>query len=122
MEHPTEKVEQEAERIQIEVDKIFEMARSNNWSLEQFAVKVLAGATEFDLGYFAIGAQLIQNVTEIDGKSAIEVLKFLIFKVQQHDTLKIKQAQEMFFRGLIINKNKAEQRLAEQKQQQQISK
>ncbi|MEG4500645.1 hypothetical protein QUB05_26355 [Microcoleus sp. F10-C6] len=113
MEHRTEVV-QEAERIQIEVDKIFEMARSNNWSLEQFAVKVLAGATEFDLGYFAIGAQLIQNVTEIDGRSAIEVLKFLIFKVQQQDTLRIKQAQEMFFRGLVINKNRAEQRLAEE--------
>ncbi|MEG4533393.1 hypothetical protein [Microcoleus sp. D2_18a_D3] len=121
MEHGTEVV-QEAERIQIEVDQIFEIARSNNWSLEQFAVKVLAGATDFDLGYFAIGVQLIQNVTEIDGKSAIEVLKFLIFKVQQQDTLKIKQAQEMFVRGLIINKNKAEQRLAEEKISKQISK
>jgi hypothetical protein len=122
MEHRTEDVLQEAEIIQIEVDKIFEMARSNNWSLEQFAVKVLAGAAQFNLGYFAIGAQLIQNVTEIDGRSALEILKFLIFKVQQQDTLKIKQAQEMFYRGLIINKERAEQRLAEEKQQQQISK
>ncbi|MEG4458457.1 hypothetical protein [Microcoleus sp. N9_A1] len=90
---------------------------TNNWSLEQFAVKVLVGATDYDLGYFAIAAQLIQNVTQIDGQNSIEILKFLIFKVQQQDTLKIKQAQEMFFRGLVINKNKAEQRLAEEKQQ-----
>jgi hypothetical protein len=112
----------EAEKIQKEVDKIFEMARSNNWSLQQFAIKVLAGATEFDLGYFAIASQLVQNVTELDGKSSIEILKYLIFKVQQKDSLKIKQAQEMFFRGLVINKEQAEKRLAEEKRQQQISK
>ena len=122
MGHHTEEVIDEAARIQIEVDKIFETARSNNWSLEQFAVKVLAGAAQFDLGYFAIGVQLIQNVTEIDGRSAIEVLKFLIHQVQQHDTLKIKQAQEMFFRGLIINKNRAEQRLAGEQMSKQTSK
>ncbi|MEG4838408.1 hypothetical protein [Microcoleus sp. B9-D4] len=93
-----QQVEKQAEDIQIEVDKIFEMARLNNWSLEQFAIKVLAGATDYDLGYFAIAAQLVQKVTKLDGLSSIEILKFLIFKVQQQDTLKIKQAQEMFFR------------------------
>ena len=114
MGHHTQEVINDAARIQLEVDQIFDMARSNNWSLETFAVKVLAGATDYDLGYFAIAAQLIQNVTQIDGQSSIEILKFLIFKVQQHDTLRIKQAQEMFFRGLVINKNRAEERLAEE--------
>jgi len=117
MEHHTQEVIDEAARIQIEVDQIFETARSNNWSLEQFAIKVLAGATDYDLGYFAIAAQLVQNVTHLDGQSSIEILKFLIFKVQQQDTLKIKQAQEMFFRGLVINKEQAEQRLAKEKRQ-----
>ncbi|MEG3907825.1 hypothetical protein [Microcoleus sp. POL10_C6] len=116
--HTEEAIVDEAARIQKEVDKIFEAARSNNWTLEQFAVKVLAGTTDYDLGYFAIAAQLLQNVTNLDGKSSIEILKFLIFKVQQQDTLKIKQAQEMFFQGLVINKEQAEKKLAKDKQQQ----
>ncbi len=122
MGHHTEEVIDEAARIQIEVDKIFETARSNNWSLEQFAIKVLAGATDYNLGYFAIAAQLVQNVTKLDGKSSIEILKFLLFKVQQKDTLKIKQTQEIFFQGLVINKEQAEQRLAKEKRHQQSSK
>ena len=95
---------------------------TNNWSLKQFAVKVLAGATNYDLGYFAIAAQLVQNVTKLHGQSSIEILKYLLFKVQQKNTLKIKQAQEIFFRGLVINKEEAEQRLVAEKRQQHISK
>ena len=90
--------------------------------MELFAIKVLAGATEFDLGYFAIASQLVQNVTKLDGQSSIEILKYLLFKVQQKNTLKIKQAQEIFFRGLVINKEEAEQRLVAEKRQQHISK
>lgn len=120
--HTEEAIVDEAARIQTEVDKIFETSRSNNWSLEQFAIKVLAGATNYDLGYFAIAAQLVQNVTKLDGQSSIEILKFLLFKVQQQDTLKIKQAQEMFFRGLIINKQNTEKELAKQKRQEKSSK
>ena len=90
--------------------------------MELFAIKVLAGATEFDLGYFAIASQLVQNVTKLDGQSLIEILKYLLFKVQQKNTLKIKQAQEIFFRGLVINKEEAEQRLVAEKRQQHISK
>ena len=90
--------------------------------MELFAIKVLVGATEFDLGYFAIASQLVQNVTKLDGQSSIEILKYLLFKVQQKNTLKIKQAQEIFFRGLVINKEEAEQRLVAEKRQQHISK
>ena len=95
---------------------------TNNWSLKQFAVKVLAGATNYDLGYFAIAAQLVQNVTKLHGQSSIEILKYLLFKVQQQDTLKIQQTQEMFFRGLVINKEQADKQLAKDKRQQQSSK
>ena len=118
--HTEEAIVDESARIQIEVDKIFETARSNNWSLETFAVKVLAGATANHVGYFAIAAQMVQNVTHLNGLTSIEILKYLLFKVEQQDSLKIKQAQVMFYRGLIINKEKAE--LATQKQQKELSK
>ncbi|MEG4350255.1 hypothetical protein QUA74_10985 [Microcoleus sp. LAD1_D3] len=108
----------EAARIQTEVDKVFETARSNNWSLEQFAVKVLAGATEFDLAYIAIGSQLVQNVTGLDGQTSVEILKYLIAEAIDKNTVKIKQAQELFYNGLLINKEQAE----EEKRQQQVSK
>lgn len=108
----------EAARIQKEVDKVFETARSNNWSLEQFAVKVLAGATEFELAYIAIGSQLVQNVTGLDGQSSVEILKYLIAQALDKNTVKIRQAQELFYNGLVINKEKAEQ----EKRQQQASK
>ncbi|MEG4397091.1 hypothetical protein [Microcoleus sp. BROC3] len=119
MGHHTEEVIDEAARIQKEVDKVFETARSNNWSLEQFAVKVLAGATDFDLAYIAIGSQLVQNVTGLDGQSSVEILKYLIAQTIEKNSVKIKQAQELFYRGLLINKDYAEQRLAEEKAQQQ---
>ncbi|MEG3935741.1 MULTISPECIES: hypothetical protein [unclassified Microcoleus] len=120
MVHQTQEVVDEAARIQIEVDKIFETARSNNWTLETFAVKVLAGAMANNLGYFSIAAQLVQNVTRLDGFTSIEILRYMLFKVEQQDSVKIQQAQVMFFRGLIINKEKAE--LAKQKQQKELSK
>ncbi|MEG4210370.1 MULTISPECIES: hypothetical protein [unclassified Microcoleus] len=115
MGHHTEEVIDEAARIQIEVDKIFETARSNNWSLEQFAIKVLAGATDYELGYFSIAAQLVQNVTKLDGQSSINILNYLLYKVRQLDPLKIKQAQNILFQGLVINKQETEQRLAEKR-------
>jgi hypothetical protein len=71
------------------------------------------------LGYFAIGAQLVQNVTGLEGRFAIEILKFLLVKVKELDTVKIKQTQEIFFEGLIINKLKAHQEYQQQQQQQQ---
>ncbi|MEG4248694.1 hypothetical protein [Microcoleus sp. Pol10D4] len=110
-----QQVEKQAEDIQIEVDKIFELARSNNWSLEQFAIKVLAGATDYELGYFSIAAQLVQNVTKLDGQSSINILNYLLYKVRQLDPLKIKQAQNILFQGLVMNKQETEQRLAEKR-------
>ncbi|MEG4084659.1 hypothetical protein [Microcoleus sp. POL10_C6] len=107
----------EAARIQKEVDKVFETARSNNWSLEQFAIKVLAGATEFELAYIAIGSQLVQNVTGLDGQTSVEILKYLIAETLNKNTVKIRQAQELFYQGLLINKENAEQ----QKQQQKMA-
>jgi len=71
------------------------------------------------LGYFAIGAQLVQNVTGLEGRFAIEILKFLLVKVKELDTVKIKQTQEIFCEGLIINKLKAHQEYQQQQQQQQ---
>jgi hypothetical protein len=71
------------------------------------------------LSYFAIGAQLVQNVTGLEGRVAIEILKFLLVKVKELDTVKIKQTQEIFFEGLIINKLKAHQEYQQQQQQQQ---
>jgi len=71
------------------------------------------------LGYFAIGSQLVQNVTGLEGRFAIEILKFLLVKVKELDTVKIKQTQEIFFEGLIINKLKAHQEYQQQQQQQQ---
>ena len=71
------------------------------------------------MGYFAIGAQLVQNVTGLEGRFAIEILKFLLVKVKELDTVKIKQKQEIFFEGLIINKLKAHQEYQQQQQQQQ---
>jgi hypothetical protein len=71
------------------------------------------------LSYFAIGAQLVQNVTGLEGRFAIEILKFLLVKVKELDTVKIKQKQEIFFEGLIINKLKAHQEYQQQQQQQQ---
>ena len=71
------------------------------------------------MGYFAIGAQLVQNVTGLEGRFAIEILKFLLVKVKELDTVKIKQTQEIFFEGLIINKLKAHQEYQQQQQQQQ---
>ncbi|WP_445245342.1 hypothetical protein [Microcoleus sp. OTE_8_concoct_300] len=112
----------EAERIQKEVDKVFELARSNNWSLEQFAVKFLAGATDFDLAYIAIGSQLVQNVTGLDGQSSVEILKYLIAQVIDKNSIKIRQAQELFYRGLLINKHYAEQRFAADKRQEKTLK
>ncbi|MEG5063047.1 hypothetical protein QUB33_05425 [Microcoleus sp. B3-A4] len=113
-----QQVVDEAARIQKEVDKVFETARLNNWSLEQFAIKVLAGATEFELAYIAIGSQLVQNVTGLDGQSSVEILKYLIAETLNKNTVKIRQAQELFYQGLLINKEHAEQ----QKRQQQASK
>jgi len=71
------------------------------------------------LGYFALGTQLVQNVTGLEGRFAIEILKFLLVKVKELDTVKIKQTQEIFFEGLIINKLKAHQEYQQQQQQQQ---
>ena len=71
------------------------------------------------MSYFAIGAQLVQNVTGLEGIVAIEILKFLLVKVKELDTVKIKQTQEIFFEGLIINKLKAHQEYQQQQQQQQ---
>lgn len=115
----TEEAERQSEWIQKKADKIFELARTNNWDIEQFGNKILAGAIEFDLGYFALGAQLVQNVTGLEGRFAIEILKFLLVKVKELDTVKIKQTQEIFFEGLIINKLKAHQEYQQQQQQQQ---
>ena len=112
-----QQVVDEAARIQKEVDKVFETARLNNWSLEQFAIKVLAGATEFELAYIAIGSQLVQNVTGLDGQSSVEILKYLIAETLNKNTVKIRQAQELFYQGLLINKEHAEQ----QKQQQKMA-
>ena len=86
--------------------------------MEQFAVKVLAGATEFELAYIAIGSQLVQNVTGLDGQSSVEILKYLIAQAIDKNSVKIRQAQELFYNGLVINKEKAEQ----EKRQQQASK
>ncbi|MEG4857051.1 hypothetical protein QUB75_04930 [Microcoleus sp. K1-B6] len=112
-----QQVVDEAARIQKEVDKVFETARLNNWSLEQFAIKVLAGATEFELAYIAIGSQLVQNVTGLDGQTSVEILKYLIAETLNKNTVKIRQAQELFYQGLLINKENAEQ----QKQQQKMA-
>ncbi|MEG5036219.1 hypothetical protein [Microcoleus sp. AT3-D2] len=108
----------EAARIQKEVDKVFETARLNNWTLQQFAVKVLVGATEFELAYIAIGSQLVQNVTGLDGQSSVQILQYLIAEALNKNTVKIRQAQELFYNGLVINKEKAEQ----EKRKQQASK
>jgi hypothetical protein len=113
-------VVEQAEVIQKQVDEIFELARTNNWDLEQFAKKILAGAAENDLGYFAIAAQLVQHVTNLKGIKAIQLLKFLLVQVKNLDTLSIKKTQEMFLHGLIINKLKAA--LAYQQKQKQKQK
>jgi len=100
----------QAEVIQKQVDEIFELARTNNWDFEQFAKKILAGAVEYDLGYFAIAAQLVQHVTGLEGIKAIQLLRLLLAQVKNLDTVRIKQAQEIFVHGLIINKQKQKQK------------
>jgi len=115
-------VVEQAEVIQKQVDEIFELARTNNWDLEQFAKKILARAAENDLGYFAIAAQLVQHVTNLKGIKAIQLLKFLLVQVKNLDTVSIKKTQEMFLHGLIINKLKAAlvyQQKQKQKQKQE---
>jgi len=115
-------VVEQAEVIQQQVDEIFELARTNNWDLEQFAKKILAGAAENDLGYFAIAAQLVQHVTNLEGIKAIQLLKVLLVQVKALDTVSIKKTQEMLFHGLIINKLKAAlvyQQKQKQKQKQE---
>ena len=107
----------QAEIIQKQVDEIFELARTNNWDLEQFAKKILAGAAENNLGYFAIAAQLVQHVTNLKGIKAIQLLKFLLVQVKNLDTVSIKKTQEMFVHGLIINKLKAAHAYQEQQKQ-----
>ncbi|MEG4959853.1 MULTISPECIES: hypothetical protein [unclassified Microcoleus] len=102
-----EEIQEKAQKIQEEVDKIFHLARDNNWNFKQFAKKILAGAVESDLGYFAIAAQLVQNVTGLEGENAIQILKCLLADVAQLDSVKIEQTQTMFVYGLIINKIKA---------------
>ena len=72
---------EQAEVIQKQVDEIFELARTNNWELEQFAKKILAGAAENDLGYFAIAAQLVQHVTNLKGIKAIRPLAKKIYVI-----------------------------------------
>lgn len=115
-------VVEQAEVIQKQVDEIFELARTNNWDLEQFAKKILAGAAENDLGYFAIAAQLVQHVTNLKGIKAIQLLKFLLVQVKNLDTVSIKKTQEMFVHGLIINKLKAALAYQEQQKQKQKQK
>jgi hypothetical protein len=110
-------VVEQAEVIQKQVDAIFELARTNNWDFQQFAKKILAGAAENDLGYFAIAAQLVQHVTNLEGIKAIQLLKFLLVQVKALDTVSIKNTQEMFFHGLIINKLKAAHAYQEQQKQ-----
>lgn len=92
-------VVEQAEVIQKQVDKIFELARTNNWDLEQFAKKILAGAAENNLGYFAIAAQLVQHVTNLKGIKAIQLLKFLLVQVKNLDTVSIKKHRRCFFTG-----------------------
>jgi len=113
---------EQAEVIQKHVDEVFELARTNNWDLKQFAKKILAGAAENDLGYFAIAAQLVQHVTNLKGIKAIQLLKFLLVQVKNLDTVSIKKTQEMFFHGLIINKLKAALAYQEQQKQKQKQK
>ena len=112
-------VVEQAEVIQKQVDEIFELARTNNWDLEQFAKKILAGAAENDLGYFAIAAQLVQHVTNLEGIKAIQLLKVLLVQVKNLDTVSIKKTREMLFHGLIINKLKAALAYQEQQKQKQ---
>lgn len=112
-------VVEQAEIIQKQVDEIFELARTNNWDLEQFAKKILAGTAENDLGYFAIAAQLVQHVTNLEGIKAIQLLKVLLVQVKALDTVSIKKTQEMLFHGLIINKLKAALAYQEQQKQKQ---
>jgi hypothetical protein len=102
-----EEIQQKAQKIQEEVDRIFQSARDNNWDFKQFAQKILAGAVEFDLGYFAIGVQLVQNLTGLEGEIAIQILKCLLAEVAKLDSVKIQQAQAIFIQGLIINKIKS---------------
>jgi hypothetical protein len=115
-------VVEQAEIIQKQVDEIFELARTNNWDFQQFAKKILAGAAENDLGYFAIAAQLVQHVTNLKGIKAIQLLKFLLVQVKNLDTVSIKKTQEMFVHGLIINKLKAALAYQEQEKQKQKQK
>jgi hypothetical protein len=115
-------VVEQAEVIQKQVDAIFELARTNNWDFQQFAKKILAGAAENDLGYFAIAAQLVQHVTNLKGIKAIQLLKFLLVQVKNLDTVSIKKTQEMFLHGLIINKLKAALAYQEQQKQKQKQK
>ena len=112
-------VVEQAEVIQKQVDEIFELARTNNWDLEQFAKKILAGAVEYELSYFAIAAQLVQHVTGLEDIKAIQLLKFLLVQVKNLDTVRIKQTQEIFFHGLIINKLKAAQAYQQKQKQKQ---
>jgi len=115
-------VVEQAEVIQKQVDAIFELARTNNWDFQQFAKKILAGAAEYDLGYFAIAAQLVQHVTNLKGIKAIQLLKFLLVQVKSLDTVSIKKTQEMFVHGLIINKLKTALAYQEQQKQKQKQK
>jgi hypothetical protein len=114
-----QEAQKQSEEIQKEVGRIFELARTNDWSFEQFAKKILAGASEYDLGYFAIAAQLVQHVTGVEGKFAIQILKCLLASVKELDTVKIQQAQQLFYHGLIINKIKAAQAYQQQQKQKQ---
>ena len=116
-------VVEQGEVIQKQVDAIFELARTNNWDFQQFAKKILAGAAEYDLGYFAIiAAQLVQHVTNLEGIKAIQLLNFLLVQVKALDTVSIKKTQEMLFHGLIINKLKAALAYQEQQKQKQKQK
>lgn len=63
----------------------------------------MAGAVDNQTGYFAIGAQLIPNVTGFGGEECVQILKFLVLSTRKLETTRIRQAQRLFFRGLTIN-------------------
>lgn len=92
-----EQLQREAQEIQVKVNKIFQLAKTNNWDFERFAKKILAGAVDNQTGYFAIGAQLIQNVIGYEGNECVQILKFLVLSTRKLQSTRIIQAQRFFF-------------------------
>jgi len=41
-----EQLQREAQEIQEEINKIFQLTKTNNWDFERFAKKILAGAVD----------------------------------------------------------------------------